>query len=220
MPKYKTFAARMEANKGTCTALGCNLPRFRVGAYCQSHAIKVNRWGHPSGRAVREQEMARERETVEAFLSKHKGHPATVAACKFFDDWMSKAVEGKPDVVGLLHLQRLQAHGVTSMELAVRAASVFRWFRNNPRALDDGDCLTMNIGNHLLRAAHTETLGQRTSRYGRTYKNRRKPTPADRRAVGRYVRGALSGFLANVAAGIDAEVTATLTERASLNTPF
>jgi len=169
---------------------------------------------------VQDRELVKELATVEAFLSKYKDHPATVAACKFFDDWMSDAVDGKPDVVGMVHLQRLHACGVTPMELAIRSATMFLWFRNNPRALDDGDCLTMNLANHILKAAPTEVLGPRTSSGGRTYTYRRTPTTAERRAVGRYVRGALSGFLANVAAGIDAEVTAKLTARAELNTPF
>lgn len=217
MPR-STFYTKLLQRRGTrCRHTDCTSALDSISPYCTAHRKRVERYGHPDGRAIRAKEYAVERQLVASFLQRHADHEAIKAGLQWLRQWMDDANMSE-DVPGQGALQRLYLHGVEPLQILTVAAALFLFSRLQPRHLPDDDRLTFQIGYQVL------CLAPRAQRYsvcrGKPRMVSEQIGKVDRRTVGRRIRLSLAPLFVNLVEAVLAEEQKRNDLSISIRKPF
>lgn len=181
-----------------CAAKGCTRRATGFSRYCPTHRGRYSRTGDANGRILKKRaDLGQFREPVETCLARWKGHPAIVKACEYLESLLVSGstytgpVRVHRDIAR--ELRRLRLDGASGFGMLQRVTAVAVYAHWHRRTFDDGPCLTVNLGHHLLRT---------TARPG-SGKVKRKVAFE----LGREVRETLGLLLSQVAAAIERDIT-------------
>lgn len=200
-----------------CRLQGCAGMRAPLSPFCIRHAKRVERYGHPSGRAIRPTEYRGERETAERFLSKHAAHPGIEAAERFLSAWLEQAARGDA-VPGQRDIARLAAQGITPRAILREAVAVYLFARARPSVLPDDARLTFCLGSRVCLLAPLERRFGMLKGKGRHYS--RGIPKTTRREVGERLRQAFAPLFVNVEQALAEENARRQAFASSIRTPF
>jgi hypothetical protein len=189
-----------------------------VSPYCDLHRKRVERFGHPDGRALSpKRDFGVELELISAFLTKHREHEGAVAALRWLQRWLDAASMGE-EIAGRTEMQRLQLHGAQPLQILTVAAALFLLSRWRPKTLPDDDRLTWQIGYQVC------CLAPRNRRYSVSRGKGRMVSmtigKVPRREIGRRIRFNLSALLVNISEAIIAEDAEQKKFQSAIRRPF
>lgn len=181
-----------------CAAKSCTRRATGFSRYCATHRGRYSRTGDPNGRILRKgRDLAEFRKMADTYLAKWKDHPAIVKACQYLESLLTtdSTYTGPVRVHREIarELRRLRLDGATGLAMLQRVTAVAAYAHWHRRTFDDGPCLTVNLGHHLLRTTARPGAG----------KVKRKVAFE----LGREVRETLGLLLSQVATAIEADVT-------------
>jgi hypothetical protein len=190
-----------------CSVPGCSLQRKAVAKYCAPHEQRRYRYGSPLGRQIKPREYERERSETAAVIERNAhDHPGLVYAL----ERLAGLLEGREGArLGnrkdslQRHLARLKGHAVTPEQVLTEASALWLYgHHRNPTVLPQAPQLEAALGQAVLRLA---PFNPKTawSTSGKTYHV--TALPADRKALGRWLRTTLGPLLVNIATAIEAE---------------
>jgi len=180
-----------------CAAKGCTRRATGFSRYCPTHRGRYSRTRDPNGRILRKNRDLGEFRKLDPYLMQHKDHPAIVKACEYLESLLTTESTYTGPV--RLHrdiareLRRLRVDGATGFGMLQRITAVAAYAHWHRRTFDDGPCLTVNYGHHLLRTTPRPGSGKVKGKVAFE--------------LGREIRETLGLLLAQVAAAIEREIT-------------
>ena len=181
-----------------CAAKDCTRRATGFSRYCAAHRGRYSRTRDPNGRILRKgRDLGEFRKLADPYLVQHKDHPAIVKACEYLESLLVSAstytgpVRVHRDIAR--ELRRLRMDGATGFGMLQRITAVAAYAHWHRRTFDDGPCLTVNYGHHLLRTTARPGSGKVKGKVAFE--------------LGREVRETLGLLLSQVATAIEREVT-------------
>ena len=203
-----------------CRATSCESQRFAVSPFCKMHSRRVERHGHPEGRAVHPQrDYGLEHQLVARFIKEQRQHPAIVCALAWLQGWLDHSTQDDTKAPARQHMQRLAGHGVTATDILTEAAALVLLARWKPQALSDDVRLDFAIGSRVLALApldkrHGGMRGGRPRIYSAAIGK------VARRTVGNRIRSRLAALFTNMVIALEAQELADRQRRKDLEAPF
>jgi hypothetical protein len=201
--KLERYVRLNESKK--CSAKGCHNNRWRLSGYCIKHNQVNFHWGHPYGRHLTKDVLAKPTEEVTKVilknLDKHNGIKNAIA---FFEKWMKTAyetyvphrykVDCKKEVVpGSRYMSKMYADGnVTGLDCLIAVAAVWRL-----------SVLDMETKKYILSDKHCIfCIGQNLLKLTRLSRGSRGRTGPERKYSGQYVMDNIGTLLVNISDAI------------------
>ena len=179
-----------------CKFPQCGKPQRGLGAYCTQHETKAQRYGHPTASFIPPARYSCETEEVEHFMIRFRDHPTLVAAIKWFNDWIERAVIGIP-VPGRIDFRRLYDAGIRGPDCVKAVLSVWLYANRNTGRLPDDARLTFMLALSVLRLAPHERKYYWNKKEGKETYYLRTISTKTRREVGKQIRQSLGVFTYN-----------------------
>jgi hypothetical protein len=156
----------------SCKVRGCQQGRHKLSGYCQRHALRNTKWGHPLGRAWSRREIDEYLPAARSFIEENREHRGIVAAAEFLDAELSSAYEKVKRthmITGFLahSLRHLHDFGVTGDEILVRAVACLLLEDQLPARETDPEVFKRNSGRYVLLGAPRLGPPVRMQKYGR-----------------------------------------------------
>jgi hypothetical protein len=157
----------------SCKVRGCQQARHKLAGYCQKHAQRNTKWGHPLGRAWSRREIDQYLPAARSFIEENREHRGIAAAIEFLDAELSSAYEKVKHthmITGFLanSLRHLHDFGVTGEEILVRVVACLLFEDQLAAREADPEVFKRNSGRYVLLAAPRLGPPVRMQKYGRT----------------------------------------------------
>jgi hypothetical protein len=206
---------RNEARR--CKAPDCHRMRSRYSSCCHVHHERLHQYGHCWGKALLPRTYAVDEAEIAAFVEAHVGHAAITASVSWLQSWIDRACRGEPGTPAARAFQRLNDHGVTALQVFVRAIAVWIHCYRNKRAVpDDMRALDYAISRAVLALAPRERIVGAT----RTQRRYRSHPASARREIGPAIRDKLAPVFASIVVGLEEQHNARLKRAEDLRRPF
>lgn len=214
MSEPRLIAPELRQQYPDCAVQGCGLGAYGYSRYCVKHRDAYYHTRSPNGRILRRgRDLKPYREMANRYYSKHKEHPAMVAAVAWLDRLLvqAKATPGDTSAIAK-ELRRLFCDGATGEMMFLRIAAVAGYAHFNARTWPDDAVQTSNLGHAALSAT---PMPMRIAANGK--KNPTRFAGPTAFALGQSIREVLGVLLAQFWQAIERDVHALDRARAEVN---
>lgn len=190
-----------------CQAPGCRQQREGVALHCRAHNNIYKQYGHPLGRPIPAKHWAPQRAIVAELLTTNADHPGVTQATLVVSDWVAKAQRSADAYKGAEEVRRLVMHGISARDILATVSAVSLYLHQNPRAVLSDRAADYAISRAVFGLAPRPRRILKTPTGWGSVKKPTSYSPKARAsgmaAVGKYLREALSPFLANVLRSVE-----------------
>lgn len=208
--------AKQANTRQECAADNCDRLRSGLSRYCRAHERTTARYGHPNAYPIKKADYQWAVEKVSAIFTANSQHEGLKAALGWTQQWLDSALAGEVAVAGYLDLQRLDAHGVTALDILTAAAAFHVYEATRVRPFPDQRAADFAMSLAVLHLAPRECRTGHVSGKPMYVPYR----GAALRGIGQSIRKVLPGFLANVRQAIEGEKAQLDSLRTAFTAPF